>query len=89
MERLEELILTDMDWQAQESVLLTLLFWIQSYQSIPITTNINNKLKAANYFYVFCAISEAKGMDIKMNIHKDKMLWYNTSYCIRVSYERS
>lgn len=23
-----------------------------------------------------------------MNIHKDKMLWYNTSYCIRASYER-
>lgn len=21
----------------------------------------------------------------KMNIHKDKMLWYNTRYCIRVS----
>ena len=27
--------------------------------------------------------------EMKMNIHKDKMLWYNTSYCIRVSYERS
>ena len=25
----------------------------------------------------------------KMNIHKDKMLWYNTRYCIRASYERS
>ncbi len=23
-----------------------------------------------------------------MNIHKDKMLWYNTRYCIRVSYEK-
>ena len=27
--------------------------------------------------------------DIKMNIHKNKMLWYNTRYCIRASYERS
>ena len=24
----------------------------------------------------------------KMNIHKDKMLWYNTWCCIRASYER-
>ncbi|WP_278337169.1 hypothetical protein [Dorea formicigenerans] len=24
-----------------------------------------------------------------MNIHKDKMLWYNTRCCIRASYERS
>ena len=23
-----------------------------------------------------------------MNIHKNKMLWYNTRYCIRVSYEK-
>ena len=30
-----------------------------------------------------------QGDEIKMNIHKDKMLWYNTSYCIKVSYERS
>ena len=27
--------------------------------------------------------------DIKMNIHKNKMLWYNTKCCIRASYERS
>jgi len=26
---------------------------------------------------------------MKMNIHKNKMLWYNTRYCIRASYERS
>lgn len=25
---------------------------------------------------------------MKMNIHKDKMLWYNTRYCIGASYER-
>ena len=25
------------------------------------------------------------GEEMKMNIHKDKMLWYNTRYCIRVS----
>ncbi len=25
----------------------------------------------------------------KMNIHKNKMLWYNTRDCIRDSYERS
>lgn len=52
----------------------------------------NYKKKAATsqrFFMTFCALSSAKGMDIKMNIHKDKMLWYNTSYCIRVSYERS
>lgn len=24
-----------------------------------------------------------------MNIHKNKMLWYNARYCIRSSYERS
>lgn len=24
-----------------------------------------------------------------MNIHKNKMLWYNARYCIRASYERS
>ena len=24
-----------------------------------------------------------------MNIHKDKMLWYNTNCCIRASYEKS
>ncbi len=82
MERLEELILTDMDWQAQESVLLTLLYWIQSYQSIPITTNINNKLKAANYFYVFCAISEAKGMDIKMNVKVNDIEFQSADHVI-------
>jgi len=27
--------------------------------------------------------------EMKMNIHKNKMLWYNTRYCIRASYERS
>ena len=25
---------------------------------------------------------------MKMNIHKNKMIWYNTRYCIRVSYEK-
>ena len=29
------------------------------------------------------------GDEIKMNIHKNKMLWYNTGYCIRASYERN
>ncbi len=29
------------------------------------------------------------GEEKKMNIHKDKMLWYNISYCIGASYERS
>lgn len=24
-----------------------------------------------------------------MNIHKNKMLWYNARYCVRASYERS
>ena len=27
--------------------------------------------------------------EMKMNIHKNKMLWYNTRCCIRASYERS
>ena len=52
----------------------------------------NYKKKAAisqRFFMAFCALSSAKGMDIKMNIHKDKMLWYNTKYCIRTSDERS
>ena len=31
----------------------------------------------------------AMGDEIKMNIHKNKMLWYNTKCCIRASYERS
>ena len=26
---------------------------------------------------------------MKMNIHKNKMLWYNTKYCVRASYERN
>ena len=29
------------------------------------------------------------GDEIKMNIHKNKMLWYNARYCIWASYERS
>ena len=29
------------------------------------------------------------GDEMKMNIHKNKMLWYNTRYCIKASYERS
>ena len=29
------------------------------------------------------------GDEMKMNIHKNKMLWYNTRCCIRASYERS
>lgn len=29
------------------------------------------------------------GEETKMNIHKDKMLWYNTSYCINIEYKRN
>jgi hypothetical protein len=28
---------------------------------------------------------DGAGDEMKMNIHKDKMLWYNTRYCIKVS----
>ena len=29
------------------------------------------------------------GDEMKMNIHKNKMLWYNTRYCIEASDRRS
>ena len=34
-------------------------------------------------------MGDEMGDEMKMNIHKNKMLWYNTRYCIRASYERS
>ena len=69
---------------------LTHLPVICSVLNIPYGNNYKKKAAISQRFFMaFCALSSAKGMDIKMNIHKDKMLWYNTSYCIRVSYERS
>ena len=56
-----------------------------------IFTIIRNRNKAREEFEKFISKSvEILAEDeMKMNIHKDKMLWYNTSYCIRASYERS
>ena len=38
--------------------------------------------------WIICS-NRQNGQEMKMNIHKNKMLWYNTRYCIRASYERS
>ena len=56
-----------------------------------IFTKIRNRNKAREEFEKFISKSvEILAEDeMKMNIHKDKMLWYNTKYCIRTSDERS
>ena len=56
-----------------------------------IFTKIRNRNKAREEFEKFISTSgEILAEDErKMNIHKDKMLWYNTKYCIRTSDERS
>ena len=56
-----------------------------------IFTKIRNRNKAREEFEKFISKSvEILAEDeMKMNIHKDKMLWYNTRCCIRASYERS
>ena len=55
-----------------------------------IFTKIRNRNKAREEFEKFISKSvEILAEDeMKMNIHKDKMLWYNTKYCIRTSDER-
>ena len=55
-----------------------------------IFTIIRNRNEAREEFEKFISKSvEILAEDeMKMNIHKDKMLWYNTRYCIRVSYEK-
>ena len=56
-----------------------------------IFTIIRNRNEAREEFEKFISksVEILAGDEMKMNIHKDKMLWYNTSYCIRASYERS
>ena len=56
-----------------------------------IFTKIRNRNEAREEFEKFISKSvEILAEDeMKMNIHKDKMLWYNTKYCIRTSDERS
>ena len=56
-----------------------------------IFTKIRNRNKAREEFEKFISKSvELLAEDERIvNIHKDKMLWYNTKYCIRTSDERS
>ena len=56
-----------------------------------IFTIIRNRNEAREEFEKFISksVEILAGDEMKMNIHKDKMLWYNTSYCIRASYEMS
>ena len=56
-----------------------------------IFTIIRNRNEAREEFEKFISksVEILAGDEMKMNIHKDKMLWYNTRYCIRVSDERS
>ena len=52
-----------------------------------IFTIIRNRNEAREEFEKFISksVEILAGDEMKMNIHKDKMLWYNTRYCIRVS----
>jgi len=52
-----------------------------------IFTIIRNRNKAREEFEKF--ISKSVEILAEDEIHKDKMLWYNTKYCIRTSDERS
>jgi len=56
-----------------------------------IFTIIRNRNEAREKFEKFISksVEILAGDEMKMNIHKNKMLWYNTRYCIRASYERS
>ena len=56
-----------------------------------IFTIIRNRNEAREEFEKFISksVEILAGDEMKMNIHKDKMLWYNTQYCIRTSEERS
>ena len=52
-----------------------------------IFTIIRNRNEAREEFekLISKSVEILAGDEMKMNIHKDKMLWYNTRYCIRVS----
>ena len=56
-----------------------------------IFTIIRNRNEAREEFekLISKSVEILAGDEMKMNIHKDKMLWYNTRYCIRAFYERS
>ena len=56
-----------------------------------LITIIRNRNEAREEFEKFISksVEILAGDEMKMNIHKDKMLWYNTKYCIRTSDERS
>ena len=56
-----------------------------------IFTIIRNRNKAREEFekFILKSVEILAEDEMKMNIHKDKMLWYNTKYCIRTSDERS
>lgn len=56
-----------------------------------IFTIIRNRNEAREEFekLISKSVEILAGDEMKMNIHKNKMLWYNTRYCIRASYERS
>ena len=55
-----------------------------------IFTIIRNRNEAREEFekLISKSVEILAGDEMKMNIHKDKMLWYNTRYCIRASDER-
>ena len=55
-----------------------------------IFTIIRNRNEAREEFekLISKSVEILAGDEMKMNIHKNKMLWYNTRYCIRASYER-
>ena len=54
-------------------------------------TTLRNRNEAREEFEKFISksVEILAGDEMKMNIHKDKMLWYNTRYCIRASDERN
>ena len=56
-----------------------------------IFTIIRNRNEAREEFekLISKSVEILAGDEMKMNIHKDKRLWYNTKYCIRTSDERS
>ena len=50
----------------------------------PTTPLIFHAQPGGTFLFMGCFMWQ----EMKMNIHKNKMLWYNTRYCIRASYER-
>ena len=51
----------------------------------PTTPLIFHAQPGGTFLFMGCFMWQ----EMKMNIHKNKMLWYNTRCCIRASYERS